>query len=84
MRKEITHLPVYVEDYRDQTYCRLPELAVTDCTAAESLIERLGFSFVMTDSNSLKAAPAVPLSPDWIHPLRIVSRFSLLESFESI
>lgn len=43
-------LPEEFEAYRDQTWCRLPELRVEDAVRAEHLVEGLGFCATLTDA----------------------------------
>jgi hypothetical protein len=43
-------LPETIETYRDQSWCREPELRIEDALAAERFIERVGFCAALTDS----------------------------------
>ncbi len=47
---QISRLPEGIESYRDQSWCREPELRIEDPIAAERLIERVGFCAALTDS----------------------------------
>lgn len=43
-------LPEEIENYRDRTWRRLPELAIEDSTEAERFIQSLGFCSTLTDA----------------------------------
>lgn len=46
----LVQLPETIESYRDQSWCREPELRIEDALAAERFIERVGFCSALTDS----------------------------------
>lgn len=48
----MTHrtLPEEIEIYRDRSWCRDPELRIEDASAAERVIDRLGFCSALTDA----------------------------------
>lgn len=50
MENAIIYLPEEVESYRDRKWRREPELRVEDATAAERMIEEVGFCAAMTDA----------------------------------
>jgi hypothetical protein len=45
-----SQLPEEIENYRDHSWCREPELRIEDVLAAERFIERVGFCSGLTDS----------------------------------
>ena len=44
------YLPEKIENYRDRSWARDPELRVEDVSAAERLVDRVGFCSALTDS----------------------------------
>lgn len=46
----MSELPEEIENYRDRSWCREPELRIEDSLAAERFIDRVGFCSAMTDS----------------------------------
>lgn len=45
-----SELPAEIENYRDRSWCREPELQIVEVLAAERLIDRLGFCGALTDA----------------------------------
>jgi hypothetical protein len=46
----LAQLPEIIENYRDRSWCREPDLRIEDSLAAERFIERVGFCAALTDS----------------------------------
>jgi hypothetical protein len=46
----LAQLPDIIENYRDRSWCREPDLRIEDSLAAERFIERVGFCAALTDS----------------------------------
>ena len=51
------YLPEEVENYRDRTWSRDPELRIENVNAAERLVDRLGFCYALTDAR--RAGPSL-------------------------
>ncbi len=50
----LSELPEEVENYRDRSWCREPELRIEEALAAERFIGKVGFCAAMTDSTSAR------------------------------